>query len=360
MSAFLMLLRRQYPYEFSGWLAYPLAIFGGLSVLLVSVLPARIYLLAEWVGVVYVIVGFSVAVFWVLLRAMRHQRDLARWIFAGVLLVGLTVLLDFLCVQFWRPVQVSFSLLAVALMTILFTYEMILDISRSLRRMRMLMVEVRNEYQKYRGENGRLAEALRKEQAERAWLEEASARQRWSDEGQKSLRKALIENHENLTELCQKSLEEVARYVKSKVGVLYVARFSQAASELVLELYASYGLDESQRKAHATCAIGEGVVGASFLDNTSRVLEDVPKSSININSGLGRSVPRSLIVQPLESDAGLVGVIELGRFAAYEEHEINYLRRCAPQIANSIMHSSSREDSRRQIAQLQSELQDRG
>lgn len=360
MSSLLMLLRRQYPYEFQGWLAYPLAAVGGVSILLVSILPAQMYLRAEWAGVAYLFVSFTVSVFWVLIRAVRHQRSLARRLLVGLVVVGLSILLDFLGSMFWQTVRVSFSLLAVAVLTVLFIYIIILDISHSLSRMRTLMADIRTGYQKYRGENMRLAESLRREEAARAQLEEASSRQQWSEEGQKRLRKVLIDNHDNLAELCQKSLEEVARYVKSRVGVLYVARLSPSASELELQLYASYGLDEAQRKAHATCAIGEGVVGASFLDNTPRTIEDVPKSSVKINSGLGRAVPKSLVVQPLESDAGLVGVVELGRFAAYEEHEIGFIRRCASQIANSIMHSSSREDSRRQIAQLQSELQDRG
>lgn len=359
MSSLLLLLRRQYPYEFPGWLAYPLAALGGVVILLVSVLPAQVYLRAEWVGVAYLFVSFAVSVFWVLIRAVRHQRSQARRLFMGLVVVGLSILLDFLGSLFWQSVRVSFSLLAVAALTVLFIHTTILDIFYSLRRMRTLMADIRTDYQKYRGENMRLVESLRREEAARAQLEEASSRQLWSDDGQKLLRKVLIDNHNNLTELCQKSLEEVARYVKSRVGVLYVARLSPSASELELQLYASYGLDESQREAHATCAIGEGVVGASFLDNTPRTIDDVPKSSVKINSGLGRAVPRSLVVQPLESDAGLVGVVELGRFDSYKEYEISFIRRCASQIANSIMHSSSREDSRRQIAQLQSELQDK-
>lgn len=360
MSALLMLLRRQYPYEFAGRLAYPLVALGGLLALLVLLLPARLYLRAEWVGVAYLAVGFAVAIFWVLLRAAKCRRSLSRRILVGLVVVGLSVLADYLGELFWQPVPVSFSLLAVAVLSLLLIRVTILDISHSLSRMRTLMGDMRNDYHTYRGENIRLAEALRREQAERARLEADSLRRQWSDEGQRRLRKVLIENHENLGALCQKSLEEVSRYVKSKVGVLYVARLSASASELELQLYASYGLDESQRAARATCALGEGVLGASFLDNTPRVLEDVPKTSVKINSGLGRAVPRSLIVQPLESDAGLVGVLELGRFASYEEHEVSFVRRCASQIANSIMHSSSREDSRRQIAQLQEALQSRG
>ena len=63
-------------------------------------------------------------------------------------------------------------------------------------------------------------------------------------------------------------------------------------------------------------------------------------------------MPKSLAVQPLESDSGLVGIMEFGRFEGYKEHEEEFLKRSALQLANSIMHVNSNEGSRKRIEQL--------
>lgn len=356
MVALLMLLRSRYPYEFSSKLAYPLATIGGLAALLVTILPSSLYLRAEWGGIIYLAVGFSVATLWVLPKAIRNQRDMAVYAVIGLAALGVAMAIDHINATLDQNFSISFSLLTIAVLAVLFTFIPILDASTALSRIRSLMHSIHSDYQSYCGKSIELSNALRKQNAARIHLEEEASRRRWSDEGQQMLRKVLVTNRDNFGTLCQKSLEEMARYVKSKVGVLYVARVSHETNKLELQLVASYGLDSSQRDEFATCAVGEGIVGASFLDNTPRFITDVPKSSIKVNSGLGRSVPKSIAVQPLESDAGLVGVIELGRFTTYKQHEIDFIQCSAAQLANSIMHANSTADSRRQIEELKRQL----
>ncbi len=352
MAALLMLLHNRYPYSFPTTLAYPLAALGGLATILTTLLPASLYISAYAIGIAYLVAGLGIAIVWVLPRAIKKQRHLAVGTLIGLVVLGISLAIDYINASHGDTSHPPYSLLTVGILAVLFTGEIVLETSNSVKKMRSLVINIRSRYQSHYGDNQKLTEELRREQSQRKSLEEAAERRQWSDEGERQLHQVIIKNLDDLQALCQSSLEKIAKYLKSKVGLLYIARLSPETNELGLVLFASYGLDTAQRAKYETCAIGEGIVGACFLDNTARIINDVPKTVVKVNSGLGRAVPKSLAVQPLESDSGLVGIMEFGRFESYKEHEEEFLKRSALQLANSIMHVNSNEGSRKRIEQL--------
>lgn len=359
VAAVLLLLQKRYPYEFPSKIAYPMAALGGIATILVCILPSSLYLQAEWIGKFYIMASFGVCVFWMLPRAIKRKHPHAIQTLVCLATLGIAMAIDQAKILFNQPLSFSLPLVTIVALMLALIYITVEDISRALDKMRALMVGIRHDHQKYAAKNKELTAALEKEQQAREQLERNASRQQWSDEGQRALRRVFVDNYDDPNALCQQFLEQAARYVKSKVGVLYVARLSHVTNDLELLLLASYGLDEAQKERFATYQIGEGVVGSCFLDKTARHIQDIPKGSIAINSGLGRSAPTALVVQPLESDSGVVGVMELGRFVPYKEHELAFVECSAAQIANSIMHSNASENNRRLILQLQQQLEEK-
>jgi len=47
---------------------------------------------------------------------------------------------------------------------------------------------------------------------------------------------------------------------------------------------------------------------------------------------------------PLQSTAGVVGVLELGRFEDFQEFEVTFVKRIAVILANNLIHTKNNED----------------
>ncbi|WP_423147316.1 response regulator [Rubrolithibacter danxiaensis] len=102
-------------------------------------------------------------------------------------------------------------------------------------------------------------------------------------------------------------LTEIARYLNAKVGAIYIA--DEAGEKLRFTGGYAYQLPKGTLKIFN---VGEGLIGQAAANRKAIVCENIPEGHIKINSGLGVSVPKNLLIQPLYAQGKLKGVIELG------------------------------------------------
>ena len=83
--------------------------------------------------------------------------------------------------------------------------------------------------------------------------------------------------------------------------------------------------------------VGEGLAGNCVQEKQTIYLRDIPKDYIEIRSGLGGSVPRSLLIVPLKKEDQITGVIEIASFNEFRKHEIEFVEKIAESIAATIV-----------------------
>jgi methyl-accepting chemotaxis protein len=150
----------------------------------------------------------------------------------------------------------------------------------------------------------------------------------------------LRQHADNLENLCDKVMEEVAKYMKANQGFIFVKETRNDEEELVMMAGRAWDRKKYLRK---TIGIGEGLVGQAAIEKRSIFMTKVPNHYVTITSGLGEANPRSILIVPLKSEEEVVGVIELASFRVYEEFEIKFLEKVGESIASTIIATRSNQ-----------------
>ena len=165
----------------------------------------------------------------------------------------------------------------------------------------------------------------------------------------------IIQGADHLQELGDQVISFLVQYTNSQVGALYV-RAASAGDEL--HLFGTYAF--THRKHMITkIATGEDLVSQAAVEKKSIVITQIPQDYLNISSGLGEAVPRSILVVPILQGKSLRGVIELGSFEDFTDEQIAAIETMVEPIATAIdaMHGGERikkllDETQRQAKEL--------
>jgi GAF sensor hybrid histidine kinase len=183
------------------------------------------------------------------------------------------------------------------------------------------------------------------QQQRRFATEQLEQRQQvWVDSGIAMLSTLMAQNQNNLKQLCEQTLARLTKYMRVNAAMLYVARVDLETHTMKLYMHASFGLTREQIEKYTVLDEDQGLIGACYRDNTFQHISNLPEGFIKISSGLGNCTPPALLLMPLQSTAGVVGVLELGRFEDFQEFEITFIKRIAVILANNLIHTKNNED----------------
>jgi CheY-like chemotaxis protein/signal transduction histidine kinase/HAMP domain-containing protein len=163
----------------------------------------------------------------------------------------------------------------------------------------------------------------------------------------------------------QKDLDSVARLIMSEltplVGAHHAAFFlsDDDAGDALLKLIASYAYKRRKHVANRF-HLGEGLVGQAALEKKPILLSSVPDDYIQINSGLGESPPRNIMVLPILFEGTVKAVVELASFLPFSPIHQLFLDQLAETIGvvlNMIQANMRTEVLLEQSQKLTQELQ---
>lgn len=103
----------------------------------------------------------------------------------------------------------------------------------------------------------------------------------------------------------------------------------------ILQRLGSYGLIDPEVSS-ADIKLGEGLVGTCAQERKAIVLQQVPPDYFRITSGLGDTLPRSVMLLPVLSNDRLLGVIELASLQPFSEVHHNFLDELLPVLGLSL------------------------
>lgn len=191
------------------------------------------------------------------------------------------------------------------------------------------------------------------EEQEKHQLEEQH--KQWFVTGVAKFSEILRDGNTDLKKMTKKYLRELSKYVDVQQATMYITNHTNDDNRL--ELLATYGCDSKLLEVKEL-EVGEGLAGQVFKDNKAVVLEEIPNDfthNYKILSGLGETVPSSLVILPIKDDKNIVGVIELSSYQPIEKRKVEFLEDVISSLAATI--SSVQLNERTQILLAESKEQ---
>ncbi|MFT6965133.1 MAG: PAS domain S-box-containing protein [Marivirga sp.] len=163
--------------------------------------------------------------------------------------------------------------------------------------------------------------------------EEAKVRN-WSNKGFAEFGDILRKHSNDLSSLSEEVISYMVKYLGANQGSLFILE-ENSENTMVLQLKATYAYDR-KKFLEKSIEKGQGLVGQAFLEKQSIYMKEIPENYVTITSGLGRATPTTLFIAPLIVNDEVYGVIELGSFRDFKEHERNFIQEVSENIASSI------------------------
>ncbi len=167
----------------------------------------------------------------------------------------------------------------------------------------------------------------------------------------------MLQGQRDLTAVSELILSDLAPLVAAHHGVFYLMEGSGADARL--ELLASYAY-RGREEVSNSFRLGEGLVGQCAVDRRVLIVSEVPHDYIRINSGLGASPPRSIVVLPVLFEGNVKAVLELATFEPMDEIRLSFLEQLAESIGivlNTIIANMRTEELLKQSQALTESLQ---
>ncbi len=158
--------------------------------------------------------------------------------------------------------------------------------------------------------------------------EEAKLRD-WFKTGQMGMGKK-INGILKLPELCFSIITFLAKYLNADIGAIYIANDNN-----YLKLAGSYAFSKRKHISNEF-EFGQGLVGQAAFEKQQIMLTCVPDDYIVIQSGLGKTKPNCIIVNPFLYNKKVIGVIELGAIEPFSEKALEFLNLVSEEIAVAI------------------------
>ncbi|WP_233835662.1 response regulator [Paraburkholderia sp. ZP32-5] len=152
-------------------------------------------------------------------------------------------------------------------------------------------------------------------------------------------------------------LDFLAQYLDVTVAALYV-RDRQHGT---LRRIATYGFSrESDQVSALSFEEGETLVGQAARSRRTLVLRDVPADYVRVASATGDSVPRNLMIMPIDNDGEVNGVIEMGFLrdvTPRDEEFMELIRNAMGDFVEAALYRERLQDALAETQQLNEELQ---
>jgi len=158
----------------------------------------------------------------------------------------------------------------------------------------------------------------------------------WIREGLAELSDILRVSNSDIELLSLNVVKMIVNYLNAEQGAIFLLNTS--GKEPYLELSAAIAYDK-KKYLDKKILLGEGLLGACALERETIYLTKLPEGYVEITSGMGHSIPKSLLLIPLKIENKVVGVIEIASVRTMEKHHIGFVERSSDSIALTISSS---------------------
>lgn len=179
-----------------------------------------------------------------------------------------------------------------------------------------------------------MRDELRKAAEEEGKRKQEDDQRNWATLGLAKFGEILRQNNNNIEELSYTIISNLVDYTSANQGGLFLINNSDP-DHIFIELVSCYAYNR-KKFIEKTIEPGEGLIGRCIQERSSIYINDIPDNYIRINSGLGDSNPRSLLIVPLLLNEEVFGAIEIASFEELERYKIEFVEKIGESIASTI------------------------
>ena len=183
----------------------------------------------------------------------------------------------------------------------------------------------------------------------------------WSKTGQTELNNKMRGIQDPMS-LAQNIVGYLAKYMNAQIGAIYLANGS--GTESVFSQVGSYAFT-TRKNVSNHFKMGEGIVGQAALEKQPILLTNVPDDYIHINSALGNTPPKNILVYPFLYEGQVKGIIELGSLDKFSDRHMTFLNEVKENVAIGFAAAQSRvqmkellDKTQQQAEELQSQQEE--
>jgi hypothetical protein len=158
----------------------------------------------------------------------------------------------------------------------------------------------------------------------------------WITQGLALASEAISKNNSDINALGKESLKCIVKYVGAQQGVIAVGVREDEQDEH-LRILATYG-SKKDSEGNQRIEVGSGMLGETYKDKELKVLTQIPKGYLKIESGLGEATATKIVLLPLKTEDGdVVGVMELAFLANISDGVTEFLTKVSGALALNIV-----------------------
>ncbi len=316
---------------------------GVIVTLLVFATPANFYGKYRMFFEIYILIFGLYLTFGVLLTSAIRRRPTAFFTFIGMFILYATAINDVLSSM--GLIQSAY-VAPYGLVTFMFIQSITITVksAKAINENEDLGDALTLEKENLEKNITERTQELQKQHDELIVHQDKEKQESWVNSGVALINDILADNKDDFKALASKVLSELIKYVSATSGVLYM-QSGEDETDQVLDLIADYGCSNEIRKGKAKIHTTTGNLGVAFSENRIMVINDVPENYIKIESGLGDSNPKALMIVPLSIDEKVFGIIEIASFNKFTNLEIEFIKRIANNIAANLNNIRMNENS---------------
>lgn len=174
----------------------------------------------------------------------------------------------------------------------------------------------------------------------------------WINKGLAIFADVIRQNNSDINILADRFLAELINYTDSNQGAIYINVIKENEKVEYLEMLACYAYNK-KKHIENTFAVGEGLVGQTYKEKQIIHITEIPEDYIKITSGLGESLPNTLLFVPLMIEQDILGIVELAAFANYPAYKIEFIQKVCDSLASVLLSSANASKMKTLIDSLQ-------
>jgi len=201
-----------------------------------------------------------------------------------------------------------------------------------------------------------LRDELKKNQEEEAQRRKEDEQRHWVSEGLAKFGDILRQDTDNLEQLSHKIISNLVKYCGATQGALFIIN-GEEDGDRHLEMTSCYAYDR-HKFPEKRVEIGEGLLGATVMEQETTYMTDVPQDYVNITSGLGKATPNALLMVPLKVNDEIFGAIELADFHGFEDYVIEFVEKVGQSVASTISNVKINAQTSRLLEESQKQAEE--
>jgi len=135
-----------------------------------------------------------------------------------------------------------------------------------------------------------------------------------------------LQSSKDLISFSRNFIQKVTPMVGGKYGVFYLRE--EKDEEPVFKLTGAYAYKQHD-DTNSTISLGEGLIGQCALSKKTISLVDIPKNYINISSGVGKAIPKQILIIPIVFEDKVRAIYEIASFQQFSSIEQKLLEELA-------------------------------